>query len=104
MCKNIGIIQNGRLAALQSTQSLLATNRDTTLTISVDRPVRDLPPSLLARGARFEPGDVKIHIENVTPGQLAATLAELEAAGFGVEEVDFKRSSLQDVFLELTRR
>jgi ABC-2 type transport system ATP-binding protein len=104
LCRNIGIIQNGRLAALQSTQSLLATNRDTTLAITVDRPVRDLPASLTARGARFEAGATQINIDNVTPGQLAATLTELEAAGFVVEEVDFKRSSLQDVFLELTRR
>ncbi|GAC1652147.1 MAG: ABC transporter ATP-binding protein [Vulcanimicrobiaceae bacterium] len=104
LCKNIGIIQHGRLAAAQSTQSLLATNRDTTLSIAVDRPVGDLPPSLVARGARFEVGDSRIHIDNVTPGQLATTLAELESAGFGVEEIDFKRSSLQDVFLELTRR
>ncbi|GAC1391429.1 MAG: ABC transporter ATP-binding protein [Vulcanimicrobiaceae bacterium] len=104
LCRNIGIIQNGRLAALQSTQSLLATNRDTTLTITVDRPVRDLPAALIARGARFESGDGQSRISDVTPGQLATTLAELEAAGFGVEEVDFKRSSLQDVFLELTRR
>ncbi|MDP9017020.1 MAG: ABC transporter ATP-binding protein [Candidatus Eremiobacteraeota bacterium] len=104
LCRNIGIIQSGRLAALQSTQSLLATNRDTTLTITVDRLVRDLPATLIARGAHFEPGSMQIRIRDVTPGQLATTLAELEGAGFGVEEVDFKRSNLQDVFLELTRR
>ena len=104
LCKNIGIIQNGRLAALQSTQSLLATNRDTTLSITVDRPVRELPATLVARGARFENGSSKIAIDNVTPANLATALAELEAAGFAIEEVDFKRSSLQDVFLELTRR
>ncbi len=104
LCKNIGIIQNGRLAALQSTQSLLATNRDTTLAITVDRPVGDLPATLVARGARFEAGSSTIAIDNVTPANLATALAELEAAGYAIEEVDFKRSSLQDVFLELTRR
>ena len=104
LCRTIGIIQNGRLAALQSTQSLLARNRDTTLTITVDRPIRELPAGLVARGARFDAGDLQLHIEGVAPSELASTLAELQGAGFGIEEIDFKRSSLQDVFLELTSR
>lgn len=104
LCRNIGIIRNGKLAALQSTQSLLATNRDTTLTMTVNKPLLELPAGLTARGARFERGGTQIHIDGVTPDQLGPTLAELQAAGFTIEEIDFKRSSLQDVFLELTRR
>ena len=104
LCRNIGIIQNGRLAALQSTQSLLARNRDTTLTITLDAPIRELPPAIVARGGRFEPGAAQVFIDGVTPDQLAPALAELQSVGFGIEEVDFKRSSLQDVFLELTRK
>ena len=104
LCRNIGIIRNGKLAALQSTQSLLATNRDTTLTMVVDKPILELPAGLIARGARFESGGRQLHIEGVTPDQLGPTLAELQAAGFTIEEIDFKRSNLQDVFLELTRR
>ncbi len=104
LCRNIGIIEGGKLAALESTQSLLARRQETLLTIRVDRPVRALPGGLVARGARFDPGGTRISIEGVTANQLATALTELEAAGFGIEEVDFKRSTLQDVFLELTRR
>ena len=36
--------------------------------------------------------------------ELTTTLAELERLGCGILNVDFKRSSLQDVFLELVKR
>jgi len=104
LCRRIGIIERGRLAALESTQALLARRPDTLLTITVDRPIRDLPARLLARGARFDAGADRVVMAGITPDQLATTLGELEAAGFGIEAVDYKRATLQDVFLELTRR
>ncbi len=54
------------------------------------------------RGARFEPGDLALTIEGVAPDHIAATLSELQGQGFEIEGVDFRRSTLQDVFLELT--
>ena len=104
LCRRIGIIERGRLAALESTQSLLARRPDTLLTITLDRPIHDLPSQLLARGARFEPGAERVTLTGVAPDELARTLGELEAAGFGIESVDYKRATLQDVFLELIRR
>ena len=104
LCRNIGIIEGGQLVALEPTRELLARNRDAFLTITLAQPIRALPPTVLARGGRFEPGDVRVHFDGIKADQISATLAELQSAGFQVEEVDFKRNSLQDVFLELTRR
>ena len=104
LCRRIGIIERGRLAALESTQSLLSRRPDTLLTITLDHPIKDLPAPLVARGARFEPGTERVVLTGVAPDELARTLGELEAAGFGIEAVDYKRATLQDVFLELTRR
>jgi len=104
LCRNIGIIQHGKLAALQSTQSLLAGNRDTTLTITVDQPLRDVPPEIVAAGGRYERGGKQISLAGVQPSDLASLLVHLQDVGLRIEEVDYKRSSLQDVFLELTRR
>jgi len=104
LCRRIGIIERGRLAALESTQSLLSRRPDTVLSITLDRPIHDLPPHIIARGARFERGSDRVVLAGVAPDQLARTLSELEVAGFGIEAVDYKRATLQDVFLELTRR
>jgi len=104
LCRRIGIIERGSLAALESTQALLARRPDTVLTITVDRPLREVPSYLSARGARFEPGSDRVVLTGVAADEVARTLGELENAGFTIEGVDYKRASLQDVFLELTRR
>lgn len=102
LCRNIGIIEHGKLVALEATESLLSRNREATLKVTVNRPIMQLPPALLQRGARFEAGNKALSIEGVAPDHIAATLTELEADGFEIEGVDFRRSTLQDIFLELT--
>ena len=104
LCRTIGIVEGGNLVALESTSALLARRRENAMTVTVDRPVRALPPELAERGAMFEPGGATIRIEGIHPTEIAGALAALERADFIIEHVDFKRSTLQDVFLELTRR
>ncbi len=102
LCRNIGIIERGRLVALQSTESLLSHNREATLKITVKRPITAVDGTLMHRPVHFEHGDVTLSIQNVAPRDIASTLTELEANGFEIEGVEFRRSTLQDVFLELT--
>ncbi len=102
LCRNIGIIEHGKLVALEPTESLLSHNREATLKITVNRPITALPASLTQWGASYEPGDVTLSIERVAPERIATTLTELEAHGYQIEGVEFRRSTLQDVFLELT--
>ncbi len=104
LCRNIGIIEGGRLVALESTAKLVARRNDTILSITVDRPIRALPPALVARGATLDPSDLVIHLQGILPSEIASALTEIERAGFTIEDMEYKRSSLQDVFLELTRR
>ncbi len=104
LCNEIGIIEGGRLVALQSTASLVATQNQTSVAITLDRPIRALPESLAARGTRFEPGTMLLQVPGVSPSEIRSVLEEIEAAGLVVVDIDFKRGTLQDVFLELTRR
>lgn len=104
LCRNIGIIEGGRLAALESTSKLVARRNDTLLSITVDRPLRALPPGLVARGATLDPSEIVVHVAGVLPSDIASCLGEIERSGFTIQDVDYKRSSLQDIFLELTRR
>ncbi|MHB8141781.1 MAG: ABC transporter ATP-binding protein [Vulcanimicrobiaceae bacterium] len=103
LCRNIAIVRGGKIVAQQSTQGLLDGHRETTLAVRLDRPIRELPATPVLRGARFEVGDTLVQVDGLTASQVASALAALEAAGFIVEAVDFKRATLQDVFLELTR-
>ncbi len=104
LCKNIAIIEGGKLVAMESTAKLLARRGTTTLSITVERPLSMLPPALAARGATYDAGARVVRLLDVPPDAIAATLGELTACGAAIENVEFSRSSLQDVFLELVKR
>jgi ABC-2 type transport system ATP-binding protein len=104
LCRNIGIIESGRLVALEPTKKLMARRGSTTLSVTVERPVEPIPPALVARGARYDAATRTLHFEGIAPSAIAPALADLEAHGYAIENVDFKRSTLQDVFLDLVGR
>lgn len=101
MCRNIAIIEGGKLLALEPTERLLARRGSTTLSVTVRNAVLDVPATLLGRGARYDAATRTMRFEGVDPAAIAPALAELVALGYEIENVDFKRSSLQDVFLDL---
>jgi ABC-2 type transport system ATP-binding protein len=103
LCRNIGIIEGGRLVALEPTSRLLARHGRSTLIVHADAPLDGLPASIAAR-AQLVPGDAVLRVESVAPDEVAGLLAELSAAGVHITAVDYGRASLQDVFLELTRK
>jgi len=105
LCNRIGIIEAGKLVALEETAALVEKQtQGDVLAVTLDAPVRALPASLQARGARFEPGSAVVELEGIAPAAIAAALADFELAGFTIVDVGFRRANLQDVFLELTRR
>ncbi len=104
LCKNIAIIEGGHIVAMESTAKLLARNGIATLNVTVAPPVNGTPVPLAVPGARFDPATRTFAFAGITPAAIATALAELQAHGYTIENVDFKRSSLQDVFLELVGR
>jgi ABC-2 type transport system ATP-binding protein len=104
LCKNIAIIEGGRIVAMESTEKLLARRGSTTLSVTVARGPSAPPPALAALGARYDAPARTLHFDGLAPSAIARTLALVESLGYFVENVDFNRSSLQDVFLDLVRR
>jgi ABC-2 type transport system ATP-binding protein len=104
LCRNIAIVEGGKLVAMESTAQLLARQGATTLSVTIDRRLEALPAALAARGATFDAPARTLHFPNLAPAAIAPALAELTALGLTIENVEFTRSSLQDVFLELVRR
>ncbi|MDQ2859032.1 MAG: ABC transporter ATP-binding protein [Candidatus Eremiobacteraeota bacterium] len=104
LCKNIAIIEGGRIVAMESTAKLLARRGSTTLSVTVERPLDPVPFAIAARSGRYDARTRTLHFEGIAPAQIAPALAELESNGYTIENVDFTRSSLQDVFLDLVGR
>jgi len=104
LCKNIAIIEGGKIVAMESTARLLSRRGTTTLSITVERPLPKLPPALVARGATYDAQTRVVSLLDVAPSAIAEMLGELTQYGCAIENVAFTRSSLQDVFLELVKR
>jgi ABC-2 type transport system ATP-binding protein len=104
LCKNIAIIEAGKIVAMESTVKLLARNGAATLRVTVAAPSDGMLAPLASRGGRFEAATRTFVFENIAPSAIASALAELQAHGYAIENVDFTRSSLQDVFLDLVGR
>lgn len=104
LCKNIAIIEGGKIVAMESTANLLERNGVATLNVRVAPPIDGVPAPLAARGARFEAPTRTFHFEGIAPSAIASALAELQSHGYTIENVDFTRSTLQDVFLDLVGR
>ncbi len=104
LCKNIAIIEGGKLVAMESTAKLMARQGSTTLSVTVERPLAAMPLALAAREPLYDAPTRTLSFRDIAPAAIAPTLAELIAHGYEIENVDFTRSSLQDVFLDLVRR
>jgi ABC-2 type transport system ATP-binding protein len=104
LCRNIAIIEGGRIVAQESTARLLSRQGNTTLSVTVDRPLARIPAALAALGARYDAATNTLYVEGLAPSGIAPALDELATGGCTIVNVDFKRASLQDVFLELTRK
>ena len=103
LCKNIGIIDNGRLVALEPTSNLLARHGGTSLTVRVEGPLEAVREALGPQVA-IDPAARTVRIEGIGADGIAGVVSALERAGLRVVDADFGRPSLQEVFLELTRR
>ncbi|MBD5636050.1 MAG: ABC transporter ATP-binding protein, partial [Candidatus Eremiobacteraeota bacterium] len=101
LCKNVAIVEGGRIVAMEPTAKLLARRGSTTLTVTLDRPLAALSVALAARGAVYDVPSRTLQFAGISPGEIAPTLAQIGADGYAIENVDFARSSLQDVFLDL---
>ncbi len=122
LCNRIGIIDRGRIVALEDKASLMARLAGHTLTVTYavppPEPLPGAPPGALpgalpgaSPGAspvaglsiEREAGGTRLRAVGVAPADMPAVLASL--AGLGqVVDVHIDRNSLQDIFLDLTGR
>jgi ABC-2 type transport system ATP-binding protein len=101
LCKNIAIVEGGKLVAMEPTARLMARRGSTTLCVTVANAPITMPAMLAAHGAMYDPITHALTFGGIAPSEIAPTLAAIQSLGYAIENVDFSRSSLQDVFLDL---
>jgi len=96
LCGRVGMLEGGRLIALDRTQALLHRLADVQVRLRLRG---DLPPALRAQAV--EQGDGRVRLRVGSAADVEGVLAACREAGSGIEEVEVGHADLEDVFMQL---
>ncbi|MFT4014923.1 MAG: ABC transporter ATP-binding protein [Paracoccus sp. (in: a-proteobacteria)] len=104
MADRIGVIDRGRLLLVQSKAELMGEFGRKHLTVSLSRPLAELPPELAGRGLEVAADGMAVtysYDASAERGGVVRLLAEMAIHGIAVRDVSTKQSSLEDIFMSL---
>ena len=96
LCGRIAMLKGGRLIALDTTRALLSRLAGLQMTM---RPLGTPPASVLAH--RIDERDGVLTLRLADASDVARVLADCEAAGCEIEDLEVGRADLEDVFLQI---
>ena len=103
----IGVINQGEILLVEEKASLMKRLGRKELRIELAEPVTALPETLSDRSLRLEEeGRVLVYDYDTSAERtgLAKLMAELSAAGLSVRDVDTRKSTLEDIFVDLVKQ
>lgn len=103
LCSRIGVIHQGKIAALDSTQTLIRKMSGDQVELYLKKPVTFLPESLRKPDIALEGSGSCIRFEE-KEGATAQVLKALHENKIEIEKVDVRKPSLEDAFLKLVTR
>jgi ABC-2 type transport system ATP-binding protein len=102
LCNRIGIVNQGKVIALEDKASLMERLSQEVFEITLEAPVSDLPSPLEEYTITKELNGRRLIIQGAPPRDLPRILRALEARGYALADINLKRRSLQEIFLQLT--
>lgn len=104
LCDRIAIINHGQLITNRPTRDLVGMMREKIVVLTLDRDIGELPNDAAFQKC-VKTGDRVLEItydrDRVTAGQV---LSQVQAQGFGIEDVTTREADLEDVFVQLTSK
>ena len=104
MADRIGVIDHGALKLVENKTTLMRRLGKTTLTLALAHPIAALPEGLAEMGVELSPDRARItHVTNGDGEALSMTalIRRLDQDGVEIVSVDTRRSTLEDIFVEL---
>ena len=104
MADRIGVIDRGELKLVEDKDVLMRRLGTSTLRLELARPLDALPAGLAADGLTIEDGGCRV--DYVTGGEatgpsIPEVIRRLDQAGVEIRSIDTRRSTLEDIFVEL---
>ncbi len=100
LCERVAMLKEGRIIALDRTESLLKSGGERRLTLELE-PAR-LPDALAARLLGREGGRFVLDLPDC--GELETVLSVLRESGVGVRDLSLSQADLETVFLKFMRQ
>jgi len=103
LCADIAILHQGRIVANDTKANLLRKLDNKSLTITVDRDLRDVPPNLRPHGWTLE-GSRRLRLPTgQAPLSLGQMMLSVQVNGLNIVDIVTRETNLEDVFLDMTR-
>jgi ABC-2 type transport system ATP-binding protein len=103
LCDRIAIIDQGRVVACDTTPALLHRLDAKELTITLADDVDRLPPALARFEAEIQPPRRILFRYRPSETRIGEIIAAITSAGFVIADLTTEETSLEDIFLDLTR-
>ena len=104
LCDRVAIINHGRLIACEPTDQLIRRMDRKELSLTVAEELAEVPPALAAFDAQLTGPNKLIVAYHTRQTDIGQFLAAVTAAGLTIKDLSADEPSLEDIFLELTRR
>ena len=103
LCERIAIMQGGCIAALDTKEALLRRALSKTLRVTTAEAAATLPPRLAPKLRKRTANILEFALQQGADS-IPEVLESLRAAGFVVTDISTEQASLEEVFLELTKK
>ena len=103
LCNRIGVIHEGRIIALDPTETLIRKMTADRVELFLQAPLSSLPADLACLEVEMENGGRKIQFEE-RAGVVQKVLKVLYGNGTEIERINVRRPTLEDAFLKLTKK
>ncbi|MCC7251091.1 ABC transporter ATP-binding protein [Hyphomicrobium sp.] len=107
MADRVGVIAKGELILVQEKTELMLKLGKKQLTIELQKPLAEIPPSLAAHALELAPGGHTLVFTYDTQADrtgITALLNDMREAGIGFKDLATSQSSLEDIFVDLVRQ
>ncbi len=102
MCDQIAIIDKGSVVACDETSTLLRRLDEKTLTITLDRPLEDLPPNLASHGAELQPDGRVLVRYRPSVAKVGDVLDAVRQSDLTITDLATSEADLEELFIRLT--
>jgi ABC-2 type transport system ATP-binding protein len=104
MCERVGIMDEGKLVALEKTHDLLNKLDERRICFTLAKPLKEVPESLKSLGFRKTNGGRELAAKIQRNQSLTPVLDSIRQNGLEVNDLHTENLSLEEAFLQLTKR